>query len=211
MYSFSVEPQPAALVRMASKSSAGKAAKIRAREIAGHVAHAGVSGQCAAADLSGGHDDFAAVGLQHADGGAVEFAEGDLRDAAREERDARAALALRRKGLAKVREEKFRVDFRQKPFALLQAEQAQNSGARAPGRPDPNAGRSAASARLLAMLRGIGQQLAIDEIARDARERAGACSAARSARAPFRRACRTRRPKGRPFRRRGNRGSGRCA
>ena len=89
----------------------GECGKIRAREVARHVANAGVIGKRAAADLSGGNDDFASVGLQHADGGAVEFAEGDLRDTAREKCDARAARAFCRVGLAEIREEKFRIDF----------------------------------------------------------------------------------------------------
>ena len=131
VYSFSVEPQPAAFVMMASKSFAGKRSEIGAREIASHIAHSGMRRERAAAGLSGGHDDFAAVRLQDANRGAIEFAESDLRDASGEERHARAARALRRKRLPEIVEEKVRVDLRKQALAVAQAEQTQNARARA--------------------------------------------------------------------------------
>ena len=88
-----MEPQPAALVTMASNVVEKESCEVLAGEIAGGVAHSGVGGEGAAAELRCGHDDFAAVGGEHTDGGFVEVREGDLGDAAGEEGHAGASRA----------------------------------------------------------------------------------------------------------------------
>src|SRR5579863_1748304 len=83
--------------------------------------------QRATAKLRGGHDNFAAVGLQNANGRVVEFSECDLRDAAGKQRDASAALPASGKCFAEAREEKVAINARKKSGALLQTEKAQDS------------------------------------------------------------------------------------
>ena len=91
---------------------------IFAGEFAGGITHSGVSGESTAAKLASGDDHFAAVGGQHADGGFVELREGDLGDAAGEERDASAARSGSGEGTAELREEKGIVDAREKALAI---------------------------------------------------------------------------------------------
>ncbi len=98
-----------------------KSREVCASQIARHVADTGVRGKRAAANLFGGDDDFAAVCLQHADGGAIEFAESNLRHAAGEERDSGALLSLGRESLSQLAEEEIRVDLWQQALAVLQA------------------------------------------------------------------------------------------
>ncbi len=74
------------------------------RQIACDVAHPGVSRQRATADLLRRDDDFTAIGLQDADGCAVEIAECYLRHATREKRNARALRPLGLKRLSKISE-----------------------------------------------------------------------------------------------------------
>src|SRR6267378_7086113 len=72
---------------------AKKCREIVAREFASGIAHAGVGGERAAAELVFWNDHFAAVGGEDADGGFVELRESDVGDATREECDAGAARA----------------------------------------------------------------------------------------------------------------------
>src|SRR5580658_2041424 len=141
---------------------------ILVREIACGVAYSCVCCQRAAASLRGGDDYFAAVGLQDADGGAIQFAERDLGDASGEECDAGPAGALCWERLAQLSEEKIGVDARQELFAVLQAEQTEDAG---------GAGYGCESGALIDFYRargcrdsaGVGKQAAIDEVAGDAR------------------------------------------
>ena len=123
----SVEPQPAALVMMASNSSPAKASEIFAREIARGVADSGVGGERSAAQLIFGDDDFDAVGVEDADGGVVEAREGDLRDAAGEECDAGAFWTDGGKGAAEFLEEKWSFDRGEKLFAVGETEEFEHA------------------------------------------------------------------------------------
>lgn len=96
-------------------------------EIAGDVADSSVRRKRPAADLAGGDDDFASVGLQNANRGAIQIRERDLSNAAREEGDTRTASSLRGKVLAKLGEEEISVDLRHQPLAVAQTENAQNA------------------------------------------------------------------------------------
>src|ERR1700734_2322581 len=67
----------------------------KSREVCtSQVAHTSVRGKRAAANLSGGDHNLAAIRLQHAYGGAIEITESDLRHASGEERDSGALLSL---------------------------------------------------------------------------------------------------------------------
>ena len=79
-----VEPSYA-LRALEGRLLAEKGFKVGAGEALGEVAEAGVDVERAAAELPGGHDDFAAIHSQDAEGGAVQFCEGRLGDAAGEE------------------------------------------------------------------------------------------------------------------------------
>src|SRR4051812_28824844 len=68
-------------------------ADVLAREGAGLFTASGMSVERAAASLALGHDDLDAVGLEHADGGAVQRIERHAANASGEQRDAPAALA----------------------------------------------------------------------------------------------------------------------
>ena len=133
-----------------------------------HFANTGVRRQRPAARLSSRHHDLAAIGLQYPNRGAVQIAERDLRDAAREESHPRPPQALCRERLAQLAKEKIGVNARQQPFLILQTEQTQNS----------SCARDARQARTLVELQHaggqrnpawVGQKLTIDEIARHAR------------------------------------------
>ena len=102
---------------------------ILAGEFASDVAFTGVGGKCAAAKLICGDDYFAAIGLQDANGGVVEFGESDLRDASGEKCDAGAARAFCGKSLSQAREEKVGIDAGEKSGALLKSEEAKDAGA----------------------------------------------------------------------------------
>ncbi len=78
---------------------------IFARQVAGGFTNASVRGQRTAAKLAIWHDDFTAVGGEHADGGFVKLREGDIGDATCEEGDTRAARANRGESLAEAVEE----------------------------------------------------------------------------------------------------------
>ena len=107
------------------KVFAKKDGEIFFREFAGHIAEAGVRGKGAAAKLSFGHDDFAAVGSEDADGGFIEACEGDVGDAPGKESDAGAAGAGGGVGPAMAAIEKVVVDARQEAFAFGETEKFQ--------------------------------------------------------------------------------------
>ena len=106
-----------------------KRGNIVSREFARGFAEAGVRGQRAAAELILGHDDFAAVGSEHANGGFVEAGKRDVGDAAGEKSHARAAGPHGRKSFAKTIEEKIVVDRREQAFALGEAEELEDADA----------------------------------------------------------------------------------
>src|SRR5262249_53673586 len=83
---------------------------IRARQIAGDIPNPCVRCERAATDLIARDDHFTAIGLQDANGGSIQLAECDLRDAAREKSDAGAADSLGWKRLAEIREKEIRID-----------------------------------------------------------------------------------------------------
>jgi len=112
-----VEPQPAALVMMASKSSRRNAERFFAGGFAGGIANALRAPQARRRPkLFLGDDDFAAVGGEDADSGFVELEKSDIRNAAGEEGDAGAARTGGGKGQAEAAEEKIVVDTREEPF-----------------------------------------------------------------------------------------------
>src|SRR5580704_16694146 len=110
----------------------------------------------AATDLITRDDYFAAVGLENANGGSIQLAERDLRDAARKKRDAGATRPLGGKRLAKFREKEIRIDLRHQTIAFLQAQKPQDSSS--------TCKRSQAAAL-------IRQQATIDDIPHDARKK----------------------------------------
>ena len=135
--------------------------EVAAGEVAGDVAHPGVGGQRAAAELARGHDDFASVSGEDADGGFVEASEADLGDAAGEKGDAGAARPLRGIAPAQALEEKRVLDGRQEPLARGQAQQAQGAAfAREPLQTAALV--EAGEARGGGDAVGIGQEAAID-------------------------------------------------
>ncbi len=92
---------------------------IRARQVASDVADTGVRRERATAYLITRDDYFAAIGLENANGGSIQLAERDLRDASRKKRNARAARPFGGKRLAKLREKEMRIDLRHQPFTFL--------------------------------------------------------------------------------------------
>src|ERR1700728_4361348 len=145
-----------------------KRGEVCASQIARHVTDAGMRSQRAAANLFGGDDDFTAIRLQHAYGGAIEFAESNLGHAAGEERDSGALLSSGGKSFSQLAEEKMRIDLRQQALAVLQSQQSQN----------PECASERCESRYLVKpekLRSggnsfrIGQQAAIDEISQNTR------------------------------------------
>ena len=141
---------------------------VLSREGAGDVADSGVRGKGATAELIGGNDDFAAIGLKHSNGGVVELRERDLGDAAGKKSDAGTALALGREGLPEAGKEKVGVDAREERGALVQSEQAENAGD-ARGRFEAGALREANEASEASEAARIRKQLAVNEIANQAR------------------------------------------
>ena len=87
-----VEPQPAALVTMASTSS-GKAARLRRAKAWAAPQIAGVPGQPATATLRGRDEDLHAIAGENFDGGGIDVGVEHLLGAAGEQGDAGAALA----------------------------------------------------------------------------------------------------------------------
>lgn len=96
--------------------------EISSGEIPRSVTDAGVGGEGAAAELSPGDDDFAAVGGENADGGFVELRESDIRDASGEESDAGTAGAGGGVSPSMAAIEKVVIDAREETFALGETE-----------------------------------------------------------------------------------------
>jgi hypothetical protein len=108
-----------------------KDGEVFSSEFAGYIADAGVGGKCAAAELSFGHDDFAAIGSEDADSGFIEPREGDVGDASGEESDAGAARAGGGVGPAVAAIEKVVVNAREEAFPFGETEKFQDTdGAR---------------------------------------------------------------------------------
>ncbi len=126
-------------------------------------------GEGAAAKLSRGDDDFAAVGGEHADSGFVELRESDIGDAAGEEGDAGASRACRGVGPAEAAVEKVLIDARKEAFALGEAEKFQDADTARDGL-QTGALVKAENAGEIGDEMGIGEQVAEDEIARGAIE-----------------------------------------
>src|SRR5215475_9153985 len=100
------------------KTFARKCGDVPACQIARRIAHTGMSGKRAAAKLVARHNDFASVGGQNSNGGFIELGERDLRNAAREQGDARAFRPDRGERSTELREEKPVVNWRKQTFAL---------------------------------------------------------------------------------------------
>ena len=92
--------------------------EICAREGPGGIAHARMRRKRAAAGLSRGNDDFAAVRREHSNRRVMQRGKADLCDAAGEQRHARAARTHGRIRVAELREEEFAIDWRQQPLAV---------------------------------------------------------------------------------------------
>ena len=70
------------------------------------------------AELLRGHDDFTAVGREHANGGFLQPGKSDIGDAAGEKSDAGPAPPHRRESRPDATEKKLVIDMRQKAVAL---------------------------------------------------------------------------------------------
>ena len=143
--------------------------EIFAREIARGIAHTGVRGESAAAKLRLGDDDFAAVGGEDADGGFIELTKSDIGDASGEEGDAGAARTRGGISPAKTAEEKIIVDARKEAFALRDAEKFEDADT-AGDELQARALIDTEDASEVGDAMRIGEQVAEDEIARDASE-----------------------------------------
>ena len=139
------------------------------REFTGSIADSGVRGEGAAAKLSFGDNDFAAVGSEHADGGFIELRESNVGDASREESDAGAARAGGGVAPAIPAVEKMVVDAREKTFALGEAEKMEDADGAGNGL-QAGALVKTKNAREIGDDVGIGEQLVEDEVADDAGE-----------------------------------------
>src|SRR5581483_6373702 len=95
---------------------------VAAGQHAGLFAEAGVRVERPTASLAGRNPDLDAVFLQHANGSAVEFGEGNAGDAAGEEGNASAALSLGGIGFAELTKEKVGLDRRLERVELSHAE-----------------------------------------------------------------------------------------
>ena len=98
-------------------------------EIACGIANTGMRGEGAAAALSRGDDNFAAVGGEDANRGLVELGEGDVGDASGKECDASAARSGRGISPAEAAVEKTIVDAREERFAFGEAEKFEDADA----------------------------------------------------------------------------------
>ena len=147
----------------------GEGAKIFARQVASDVANPGMRGERAAAKLLRWYDDLASVGGQYADGGGVQFGEGDVGDASGEKRYTSAALAGWGKYLAEPIKEKMIIHARQQKLALGEAEKFQDAGGTGEGLQSgplvktQQARRGGNAAR-------VRQQAAINDVASDPRQ-----------------------------------------
>src|SRR5882724_6994014 len=142
--------------------------KICSSEFPRHIADAGVRGKRTAAKLSLGHDDFAAIGSEDADGGFIEPREGDVGDASGEESDAGAARTRGGIGAAVAAIEKVVVNAREEAFAFGETEKFQHADG---ARDGLHAGAlvEAENAGEIDDEKGIGEQLPEDVVPRDTR------------------------------------------
>ena len=210
VYSLSVEPHPAALVTIASKSSLGNAGKFvraRLRATSRTPACAGSAPQqtCPAGTTTSQPLACSTRIVARLSSLKVTCATQPAKSATRARRAPCGGNVF-----PKLAEEKFAIDFRQQPLAILQSEQPQNSGA-ARERRQARALIESQQPRGRGDSARVGKQPAIDEIAREARGQRPLIVLLDLRARQSRRACRIRRPKGTPSRTRGNRGSGRCA
>ena len=149
--------------------AAAKRGDVLAGQLAGRFAHTGMRGKCAAAELRAGDDDFAAVGREDANGRFIELGEGDIGDASGKEGHARAAGALRGKGLAEFAEKEMIVDAGQETLAIGEAEQFEDAG---------GAGERLQAGALVEAKQsggegdtvGVGKQALKNDVARESRE-----------------------------------------
>lgn len=104
-----------------------KCGDIFSGKVACDIANSRMRGERAAAELSMGHDDFAAVGGKNADSGFVESRKDDVGDAAGEKSDARATTANGGEGLANAGKEESVVDAWKQAFAIGETEKLENA------------------------------------------------------------------------------------
>ena len=159
--------------------------------------------QSSAAALPGGHSDFTSVVLQHAHGRLVQPREGDVGNAARQQRHAVLSLPVSREHLPELAEKERDLGGRRQPFQLRErSEKLQNPGL--PHKPL----QAAALVKEGEVARGLqhprcGQQLPEDERARQA-PRPGQFVVSRDlCPGPPPPGVRTSRPRGMRFRKRG--------
>ena len=88
-----------------------------------------MGGKRAATGLLPWHDDLAAIGGEHANGGLVKFGEGDVGDTAGEKSYPRAARPDWSRCRAKSAEEKVIIDAREKVVAFREAEELEQADA----------------------------------------------------------------------------------
>jgi hypothetical protein len=143
--------------------------EVSSGEVARGIANAGVCGEGTATKLSLGNHDFAAVGGEYPDGGFVETGESDIGDASGEEGHAGAARACGGIGPAEAAVEKIVINARKEALAIGEAEKFQNADAARDGL-QAGALIEAENPGEIGDEMGIGEQVAKDEIARDAIE-----------------------------------------
>ncbi len=144
-----------------------------AREIACDIAHSGMNGQRSAAELASGDDDLAAVGLEDANRRIVQFGETDLRDAAGKKCYSGAANTLGGKRFSETREKELVACAGHQTIGIGNAEQAKHA---ASSRQTLQAGAlvEAGEAARNGDTRRIREKFAINEIAREPREKRAA-------------------------------------
>src|SRR2546427_513094 len=124
-------------------------------------------GQSAAAKLSVGHDDFASVGGEDADGGFVQLRKGDVGNASGKESDASAAWTGGGESLTEAAEKKVVVDARQQTFTFGDPQEFQDADAAGDGLQAGTLIQTQQAGGVREVKR-TGEQSAENEIARDA-------------------------------------------
>jgi hypothetical protein len=143
--------------------------KIFSSEFAGQFTEAGVRGKRTAAELSFGHDDFAAIGSEDADGGFIEARESDVGDASSEESNAGSARAGGGVGPSVAAIEEVVVKAREKAFAFGESEKFQHADGARDGL-QAGALVKAEDTREVGDEMGIGEQLPEDVVPRNTRD-----------------------------------------